>query len=483
MECWSTSWALLADPLSFASIGIDLGSSVLKAVGFEFFEDRPPDFNLLGHTPNHLERPQPGWVEIDPDGLEVGFRQLLNSVPRGSRVGFATAMHSLLLVDDQGSPLTPILTWADTRSAQEAKELKQLDPEQSRRTGTPVHPMAWPSKLLWLKRNFPEAWGRCRQVLDQKTYLLRRYSGRPIPMDRSNAGSTGLYDAEKNRWDPILLEHLELDPELLPQVCPSAQRVDLGADFEGVLGAGDGPLANLGAGAVTSDRWALSVGTSAAIRAVVPHCAQVDGRLFRYPLSGERFTVGGALSNGTSLLDWLAQFGVTNAREQLQLAEQVEPGAQGLLVLPYLSGERSPWWEPDCSGVMLGLRFHHGLPHLIRAFLEGLAMCLRQVADILEETVGPAREIVVGGGLNRSPLFRQLLADVLARPLRHSSVQESTALGAAFLAAEQPDWEAWTSHFPLGPLLLPSRNSETYHDLYQRHRAIFPHWSSFCPSS
>ncbi|MFA5509038.1 MAG: FGGY-family carbohydrate kinase [Vulcanimicrobiota bacterium] len=372
-------------------------------------------------------------------------------------------MHGLILLDSQNQPLGDCISWADQRSSYQASRLRTEDPDAHFRTGTPLHPMAWPSKLLWAKEVHPALWSRVARVTDLKNYLLERLTLQRFPLDLSIASSTGLWNHQLQEWDQALLQRLDLHPERLPQV--SVERIV--ADWNGRLlhvGAGDGPLANLGMGAVTAGRVALSVGTSGAIRQM-----ETDGNspfqtsLFRYALDHQHWVRGGAISNGTSILDWLRLQQDIPVEQILKKVSVVAAGADGLRVYPYFSGERAPFWQPEVKSHISGWSFEHSFSHLARATVEGVAFCLKRLLDHLEPTEQPLR---CTGGFFASPVWRQLLADVTGHPVAVSPIAEATALGAALFTTD--NYLELSASLPAGDLTEPSEHrSQVYGEIYE----------------
>lgn len=376
----------------------------------------------------HLQTPRPGWAVQDPQATLQAVRELLAQMPEYEALGFSSAMHGLLPLCETGQPLGMAISWADQRAWAEAEELAKENPEWAERCGTPIHPMAWPAKLLWWRKHetTPAYW------VGLKEWVISQLAGleRPPWMDRSLASATGLYAG--NDWEDGLLARVGVTRSQLPQVLEPDQPLPQ-FKLKTVLGAGDGPLSHLGTGALTPQQACLSIGTSGALRMVCgPGATTHQGKLFRYYLSQERWVRGGAISNGSLVLDWLRGLqGNPGPEELLRQVEKVPPGSEGLVALPYLMGERSPIWDARARGAIVGLSVQHTQAHITRAMLEGVIFGLRQVYESLES----AREIRVTGGLSRSPIWLQMLADTLGQPVLAMAEGEAGALGAAQLAA------------------------------------------------
>ncbi|WP_058301741.1 gluconokinase [Gorillibacterium timonense] len=439
-----------------------------------------------------MSTPSPEIAEQDPDQMAdavlEGIRQLLLESNANADeilcVSFSAAMHSLLAVDDEGAPLTPLITWADNRSAAYAEELKRSGrgKEIYERTGTPIHPMSPLVKLLWLREHEPEVFAKAGKFIGIKEYVFFRLFGSYV-VDHSSASATGLLHMHTLTWDSLALSTAGIGEDRLSKPVSAShrevglplwavQRTGLAADTPFVIGAADGPLANLGAGAVVPGSWALTVGTSGAVRTTVSApLADPMSRLFCYALADGLWTVGGAINNGGILFRWTRDVLATQEAEEglrrgmdpydylTELAHEVPPGSDGLIFLPYLLGERSPYWNSNARGVFFGLSMSHSKNHMIRAVMEGVVYGLHSVAAALEELTGSATEVRASGGFARSPLWRQMLADVLGKSVHVMDSVESSGVGAAYLGlwamGEVPDLTGirdWTrvqdSHSP-----------------------------------
>jgi gluconokinase len=315
------------------------------------------------------------------------------------------------------------------------------------RTGTPVHAMSPLLKLAHLRETDPYAVRAAARWGGVKELLLSLLVPRSDVLDLSAASSSGLYDLTARRWDPEALALAGITRGQLGEVVPTTRIVGglaaglgLAAGTPVVAGATDGPLANLGVGAVAPGVVAVSLGTSGALRVVQDRPA-TDGAsgLFCYALTEDRWVLGGAVSNGGSVVRWAART-LTDPRDGededatdarlLAEAARVAPLSDGLLCLPHLLGERAPWWRSDVRGAFLGLRHDHGRGHLVRAAVEGVCQQLALVRDGLP---GPVREVRATGGAVGSPLWPQVLASALDLPVRLAASPEGSGLGACLL--------------------------------------------------
>lgn len=379
----------------------------------------------------------------------------------------SSAMHGLAPLDGAGRPLGPLLTWADLRGAPVAHELLErgLAAGLAARTGTPVHPMSSLVKLRALGARAAAGaplWGGVKEVM-----LGLLVDGRPVA-DLSTASSSGLYDIHRRVWDAEALALAGLREAQLPEVVATtatvgvlrpevADAVGLPRGLPVVAGATDGPLANLGVGAVRPGVAALSVGTSAALRVVVRTPGTDEaGALFCYALTEDRWVIGGAVNNGGSVLDWAeGALGSRDPEALLVEAAAVPAGADGLVCLPYLLGERAPWWRADLTGAFLGLRRDHGRGHLVRALVEGVC----QQLALVRESMPGVHQVRATGGAVESPLWQQLLADALDLPVGLAASPEGSGLGACLLGwhalGALPDLDAAAELVPVANAVRP----------------------------
>jgi len=446
-------------------VGLDVGTSSTKAVTAGS-DAVVRDAVSVGYP---LLVPSPGRAELDAARVTGAAGQALTDVVRAARergdrvvgISLSTAMHGLVPMSREGAPLGPLVTWADSRASAQAAALRADGRAQGlhARTGTPVHPMSPLLKLAWWSEQDPELLRTTARWGGVKELLLAALCGRTDVVDLSCASASGCYDLAGGRWDAEALEVAGVREEQLAEVVPTthvlkglrsdvAGAAGLPADLPVVIGASDGVLANLGTGAVRSSIAAVSLGTSGALRVVVPR-PMVDpvGRLFCYALTDDHWVVGGAVNNGGSVVRWasLALAGSMDGSEPagedadeldarvLTEAEQITAGSDGLMCLPYLLGERAPWWREGMRGAYLGLRREHRRPHLVRAAVEGVCQQLALVRDALSSLDLQVEQVRATGGAVESPLWVRTLSATLDLPVRVADSPEGTGLGAVLL--------------------------------------------------
>lgn len=444
--------------------GLDIGTTSAKAAVFDIGEGVE---GLGEHAVEYpLYTPEPGAAEQDAEAVLLAALEALAGALKASDtepdgltcVGLSSAMHGLVAVDDGARPITPVYTYADTRAAAEARTIRdELDGlAVYKRTGTPLHAMTPLAKLRWLRKTRPDDFKRAHRFVSLKELLVARLFGETA-VDHSIAAATGLFSLEDLDWDERALGIAGVTRERLSPTRPTrhllegldgdiAGRLNLARDTPFVLGASDGCLANLGTAAIDPGVVAVTVGTSGAVRSVTDEpLTDERGRTFCYPLTEESWVVGGPISNGGIVLRWLRDelggperdvarhLGVDPYDVLTEMAGRVGPGADGLVFLPHLAGERAPNWESSTRGTLFGLSLNHRKEHIVRALLEGVVFSLVTVERVRAEVAGKAREIRASGGFTRSRLWRQILADVFETKVTVSAGYEASCLGAALL--------------------------------------------------
>ena len=485
-----------------AIVAVDLGTTNGKAYAFD--DDGAVLAEATVRYPLHT--PEPGCAEQDATqvrdaGLEAIGQVVAQVGGAGARVralSLSGAMHTLVGLDERGAPVTPGLTYADSRAAPQAAALGDDGTAHAlhERTGMPVHPSSPLAKLRWYAEERPELAGRVHSWASIKELLLRHLTGRRI-IDRSMAATSGML-ALGGDWDEQALRTAHVERAQLAELVTStttldldpavAKRLDLRPDTALVVGASDGCLANLGSGVVDAETAALSIGTSGALRVTLADPV-ADPALFSYPLVAGFWVVGGAVSNGGLVLDWLLErFMPELAREAREdgldphgravaFAAEAPAGADGLLFVPALTGERAPSWNPGVRGTLVGLARHHDRRHVLRAALEGIALQLRWVLASLREAGTQPQRVHASGGFTNSRAWVQLVADVLQTPVAVASPQADTACrGAALLARVALDGAELAevaATVPLDPMVQPaSQTADLYADRLELYREL-----------
>jgi gluconokinase len=431
--------------------------------------------------PYRIETTADGGAEVDPeklselviDCLDDLHHQVQAAGMKIAAVGGSAFWHSFLGVGEDGKPTLPLLHLLDTRSANEVAEV----PEAHARTGCVRHTSYWPSKLLWLKKNRAAEFAATRHWMSLPEYLFLKLFGQ-ARASTSMVSGTGLWDQNAGNYDEEMLGALQLDRAMVAdpagldqpahQLLPEYAR--MWPAFDGIPwfpALGDGACDNVGSGVIGAARFSLMVGTTGAMRAVIeaPHL-EIAPQLWCYRLDRKRFVTGGALSNGGEVYAWM--------KRTLGLPKDVEgrlestaPGGHGLTVLPFFSGERSPYWRSDLRAAIAGLSLSTEPFDILRASLESVALRFREIYVILSGHLGaPAEVIASGGALLHSPAWTQMMADALGRPVVACTEPEASSRGAALWALEQIGAIETIGALPpsLGATFEPRREYEAVYD-------------------
>lgn len=443
-------------------IGVDIGTTSTKAVLFE----QNGRIVASSNEEYPLYTPTTSVAEQDPEEIFAAVihavKQIMemSQVPPGQImfISFSSAMHSVIPMDRGGNPLMRCLTWADNRSQSWSEKLKNElgGHDIYLRTGTPVHPMSPLTKLMWIRHELPEIFQAADKFISIKEYVFKKLFNQYI-VDYSIASATGLLDLRKLDWDPEALALAGITPDSLSELVPTthtvqglsetyAQEMGISASTPFVIGASDGVLSNLGVDAIDPGVVAVTIGTSGAIRTVVDQPVfDPKGRIFCYALTDKHWVIGGAVNNGGVIFRWVRdqfaaseietanRLGISPYDVLTKIAERVNPGSDGLLFHPFLSGERAPLWNSNARGSFFGLTLNHQKEHMIRAVLEGVIYNLYTVLLAMEEQIGQPRKIQATGGFARSPLWRQMMADIFDQKVIIPESIESSCLGAVIL--------------------------------------------------
>ena len=446
-------------------IGIDLGTSGTKTALF----DQHGKVIAAATQEYPLYQPQNGWAEQDPnhwwDACVATVSQVLaaSGVPAAEVVGIGLSgqMHGLVMLDENGQVLRNSILWCDGRTGRECEEITQLVGAERliELTANPALTGFTAGKILWVRKHEPELYARCKQMMLPKDYLRYKLTG-VYATEVSDASGTNLLDVPNRCWSGEVLEKLSIDPELLPPIYESCQvtgtvtaeaaaLTGLAAGTPVVGGAADNAAAAVGTGVVRTGRAFTTIGTSGVIFA---HADTVSidrkGRVHTFcsAVPGAWTVMSCTLSSGGSLQWFRNQFcgeEIRAAQEQgvdpYELmgaqAEQSPIGANRLIFLPYLMGERSPILDADARGVFFGLSGIHGKGDMTRAVMEGVTYSLRQCLDVLREMGIDFSTMLATGGGAKSPFWRQMMADLYHCEVTTIDSQEGPALGAAILAA------------------------------------------------
>jgi gluconokinase len=442
-------------------LALDIGTSSTRAVLYDIKRVEAVDGGTFAHK-HEPDTTADGSSTLDPDELVeeavTCAAEALAAARNDGRtvraVGVCTFWHSILGIGADGRPTTPILLWSDRRSAPQVARLKSspLAEGYTDRTGCPLHTSFVPGRLLHLAETEPATFARSARFVSPAEYLFARLFGdERLTCSFSMASASGLFNQRKAAWDEETLSCIPgLTAERLSPVgdtpCsgllePFRRRLPDLADIPWYPALGDGACSNIGCGATVPERVALMVGTSGAMRVVVPGSVPpaVPPGLWRYQIEAGRFLMGGALSNGGAVWGWLKKtLNLTEPDDAIEAAaSELPPDGHGLTVLPFLSGERAPLWRDDLRATIHGLSAATTPVEIVRAHLEAVAYRFAGLRNALRPVAPQAELIGTGAGLLASPLWAQIIADALGEPIRVSSEEQASSRGAALFAREK----------------------------------------------
>jgi gluconokinase len=444
-------------------LALDIGTSSARAMLFDATAQPVEDYAV--QIPITMQTTADGGATFDAvdlfDTVVAAIDQLLAQLPAAvdtiAAVVGATFVGNVLGVDADGTPLTPVYTYADTRNAADADELRRtLGPDGMAaahdRTGTLIHTSYLPARLLWLARTEPDRFQSVRYWLSFGEYLLWRFTGQR-KVSYSIAAWTGLLNRRSLQWDEEWLAQLPIKAEQLsPLVDVDEPLGELQPAWAGrwpalrqsrwIPAIGDGAAANLGSGCDHPDRIALTVGTTGAMRVVLDAgLERVPDGLWLYRVDRKRGLLGGATTEGGNLYAWLQEsLNLPPEAEVERLLAAAQPAAHGLTVLPFVAGERAPNWNDQARAAIIGVTLNTRPIDIVQASLEAIAyrfaLIYRRIADHLPPS--QTRAIIgSGGGLLSSPAWLQIFADVLNQPIQALDEKEITSRGIALLGLEQ----------------------------------------------
>jgi gluconokinase len=445
-------------------LGIDLGTGSCKVVVVD------EQGQILGFGAGQYASADADvemqWKEQNPESILDGMSQTVRRAiansgvkPRNcASISIGGALHSLIAVDQSGKPLTGVLTWADNRAHGQAETAKRSANTNSlyMQTGCPAHAMYPLYKIIWLREERPDIFQKTARFVSAKEYVMERFTGEYV-VDYSLASGTGLLNTRTLSWNPDSLAMAEVKTKHLSILADPRETLSLRPKFASemgippqtplVIGSSDAANSNLGAGAVRASVATCMIGTSGAFRIIASEpMLDAHSRTWCYCIDESHWLVGGAINNGGVALSWLRD--TLNRRyadleeegrkltfeSLMALAQQVGPGAEGLLCLPFFAGERSPNWNANARAIVFGLTLQHDIRHITRALLEGIAFRVRSVQEAFSQLTERLSEVRASGGFTHSDLWLQIVSDVLEQELSIPSWGETSSLGAAFWA-------------------------------------------------
>jgi gluconokinase len=447
--------SVFARSKSAVLLGLDIGTSGVRA---SLFDERGHEIEGASvRTSRGLSESDystmdaDAAVELVTDTIDLLLAKPYVSTERVELISISCFWHSLLGIDADNRPTTPVLGWAEMRAAEAARELRTRlnEVEIHSRTGCRFHPSYWPAKLLWLRNQQADTFKKTSRWLSFSEYLtLRLFDDASISV--SMASGTGFLNQRTCEWDVPLLKALNLSIDTLPEIADARPGQNLNDEYASrwpqlrrarfYPAIADGAANNLGSGCVTRDKLAIMIGTSGAARVLYAGDPpkQVPPELWSYRADRSRVVVGGALSDGGGLFRWLHEtlLADTDPSKLEDALESLDADSHGLTVLPFWGGERSTGWSLNASGGILGLTLDTRPVEIVRAAMEAVVYRFALIVKALN-LISPEPSIIASGNaLHASRVWLQILADTLGRPVMLSTTREASTRGAALLALE-----------------------------------------------
>ncbi len=492
-----------------ALLGIDIGTSGTKAILLD--GQGRIAANVTEEYP--VSAPQPLWSEQEPeDWWRATCRAVRAATDRAgigpseiAAIGLSGQMVGLVVLDEHGKPLRPCILWNDQRAGAVTDELTETIglPKILAETGNPLFANFVAPKLVWLRRHEPDVYRRIAHVLLPKDYVRYRLTGQ-MGMEVSDASGTCVFDVRNRTWSEAMLAAMDLPREWFPPCVESdevvgevmtaaADEAGLAAATPVIAGAGDQPAQAIGSGIVRPGLCSVTIGTSGVVFAQGDRYVEhPEGLLhaFCHAVRQQWYLMGVMLSAGGSLKwlrDVMSNLATTSYEEMTALAAKAPAGSEGLVFLPYLTGERVPHSDPDAKGCWIGLTPRHGQPHLVRSVMEGITFGLLDSLNLMRELGMPIERVYASGGAVRSGLWRQMLADVFDTQIVTTNVAEGAAFGAAMLAGV--GIRRYTDAAEAADALIAVTDSaqpdpatrSIYQDTYAAYRSLYPQLRSCFP--
>ena len=433
-------------------ICVDIGTTTIKGIVY----DEKGFVVNESYRNSNIVKPESGFMEQEPNAIKWNLSSVLKELVskihvEREEVGFISLsayMHSLVAVDGDNNALTNVMLWNDRRSQEFVERAKEDGKgiEIYRETGTPVHPMSPLYKIIYLREKEKEIFEKSKRFVGIKEIILHWMTGEWV-VDQSIASATGMYNIHSRKWDEKALEYAGITEENLPKVFSTTHVMDeltdefkngigLEKDIPIVLGASDGCLANLGSHGLNKGTAVSTVGTSGALRVVTDHpLIDENGAIFSYILSDELYVSGGAINNGGIFYEWVRKnLNLDKHLDEIFEGLNPEDYGNGIVFLPFISGERAPYWDADLKGSALGLSHGHGSKDILIAAIRGVSFCLRDVFEVLlKATDTKVNEFYVNGGFTKSDIWVQTFCNIVDRPVFVTEQGDGPLFGAFLL--------------------------------------------------
>lgn len=481
-------------------LGIDISTTSTKTIAV----DSLGKILAASSSEYSYETPFPLWCEQNPDlWWEATKKSIRGCIAQAGLksfqvkgIGLTGQMHGLVILDEKGTVLRPAILWNDQRTQQQCDEIRDLIGKEEfiKTTGNDVLTGFTAPKIVWVKEQEPQLFEKIRHLLLPKDFVRYKLTGE-FALDRADGSGTVLFDLKERNWSYDLIGKLGLDPAWFPPTFEGTQITgwltkQAGAEvglMQGIPvfgGGGDQAASAVGTGAVKEGILSISLGTSGVVFASTDSPRiEPDGRLhaFCHAVPGKWHLMGVMLSAAGSLRWFKDTFRKeTNFDDLVAGAEDIEPGSGGLLFLPYLTGERTPYPDPLARGGFIGITVRHTIQHFTRAVLEGVAFGLRDGFELMNEAgFSRVEQVRITGGGSKSLLWRQVIADVLNAEIVTINSEEGAAFGAALLAATGAGAfdsveQACANTITVRDRVVPGSAARIYETIYSEYRSLYP---------
>jgi len=481
-------------------LGIDTSTTSTKTIAI----DQDGKIIAVSSSGYSFETPFPLWSEQDPhlwwQATKISMRECITKAGinpiQVKGIGLTGQMHGLVILDEKGEILRPSILWNDQRTQKQCDEIRDLigKKEFIRITGNDVLTGFTAPKILWVKEKEPEIFAKIRHILLPKDYIRFKLTGE-YALDRAGGSGTVLFNLAERNWSSDLINKLELDPDWFPPTFEGTQitgtMTKQAAEEVGLIegipvfgGGGDQAASAVGTGAVKEGIVSISLGTSGVVFASVDSpFIEPEGRLhaFCHAIPGKWHLMGVMLSAAGSLRWFKDTFrNETSFDDLIARTRDITPGSDGLLFMPYLTGERTPYPDPLARGGFIGITVRHSIHHFTRAVLEGVAFGLRDSYELMKEAgLKDMEQIRITGGGAKSLIWRQIIADIFNTEIVSINSEEGAAFGAALLAATgtglfESVEQACSSTISITDRVIPGQDVDRYNKIYAEYRLLYP---------
>ena len=468
------------------AIGIDIGTTAVKGIVI----DR--DGSILKETsrPSELLSPKPGYAEEDPNKWVEGvfdiLRELSDLGSRTSAIGISGMVPTLIFVDEEGMAIGNSIQQNDSRAVEEIEYFKRVldEEEYFRRTGNTINQQVVFPKILWVKRNEPDRLKKARWIMGSYSYVSFKLTG-VASLEKNWALESGMWRIEGG-WDEEILKATGIDERILPEVRDpweiigeTSKEVEKATGFPSgipvIAGSADHIASALATGMNEDGDLLLKFGGAGDVLYVTKDLKLSKKLFIDYHDIPGMFVLNGCMASSGSIVKWFrSNFASLNYEDLTKLASEIPPGSEGLVMLPYFLGEKTPIFDPKARGTLVGLSLHHGVGHIFRSILEAVAYGFRHHVDVLKEEGFEIKRVFMSNGGARSDLWRQIVADVIGMDAVYVKDHPGSSLGAAFLAGKATGlFEDWNEMEKFTRDKMEVKHDTDVHGIYEGYYRLY----------